>query len=69
MNLFPEFTFAKYGVNKIDFGNFIIKELIIPIALLKKGQKPELDIEGIEERFNELLSQILARKAANNQES
>ncbi len=61
-DIFPEFRFEKYKVNRIDFANLIIKEVIIPIALLKKGQIPKLDFERIEEEFNELLSQKLKNK-------
>lgn len=61
-DLFPEFTFKKYGVNKINFGNFIVKEVIIPIALLKNGQIPQLDSKRIEDEFNDLLLKQLIRK-------
>lgn len=63
-DLFPVLRFEKYKVNRIDFANLIIKEVIIPIALLEKGQIPKLDFGRIEDEFNELLSQKLAKKQA-----
>jgi hypothetical protein len=65
-DLFPEFTYKKYKINKIDFANLIVREIIVPLAHLEKGQKPELDTGKIEEQFNDIFLKRLVKKSLDN---
>ncbi len=59
---FPEFSFQKFGVNRIEMGNVIVNRLIIPII----DEESELDIRALEKEFNDRVLYKLYMKQRNN---
>lgn len=60
---FPDFSFQKFGINRIEMGNVIVNRLIIPII----DEESDFDVHALEKEFNDRLLYKLYLKQQNNE--
>lgn len=65
---FPEFSYHKFGINRVDMFNSIIKHLIIPVMESESPKNPTINTYKLENAFNETLLYRMYIKQMKNRE-